>query len=86
MPRPTRPAAQPKPKQPSIKKPNGTGNNGASNDAVARRAYEIYQSRGGVHGSDLDHWLEAERELQSMSGSATAPAKPKKSKAPQVGA
>jgi hypothetical protein len=33
-------------------------------DSIARRAYEIYQNRGGSHGADLDDWLEAERELK----------------------
>ena len=32
-------------------------------DRVARRAYELYQQRGGEPGRDLDDWLEAEREL-----------------------
>jgi hypothetical protein len=30
---------------------------------VARRAYELFISRGAEHGRDLDDWLEAEREL-----------------------
>lgn len=30
-------------------------------DAIARRAYEIWQSSGG---SELDNWLRAERELR----------------------
>lgn len=38
---------------------------GAEHDAIARRAYEIYRSRGGSHGSDVDDWLEAERELRT---------------------
>ena len=46
----------------------GQNNDGAADDhmndpeAVARRAYEIYQRRGGNHGADLDDWLEAERQ------------------------
>jgi hypothetical protein len=32
-------------------------------DAVARRAYEIFQARGKSHGRDVDDWLAAEREL-----------------------
>jgi hypothetical protein len=28
-----------------------------------KRAYEIWLSEGGCHGSDVDHWLRAEREL-----------------------
>ena len=49
-------------KRPSTKKPNGNG--GISSDEVARRAYEIYLSRGGGHGADFDDWLEAERQLK----------------------
>jgi hypothetical protein len=30
---------------------------------VARRAYELFLSRGAGHGRDLDDWLEAERQL-----------------------
>ena len=40
----------------------------ASED-VARRAYELFQARGGEPGHDLEHWLEAERELSSTSSS-----------------
>jgi len=52
---------------------------------VARRAYEIYQSRGGNHGADLDDWLEAERQLKrgpsDVTGpTAPAPAKPRRRK------
>ena len=31
---------------------------------IARRAHEIYESRGRNDRSDLDDWLQAERELQ----------------------
>ncbi len=30
-------------------------------ERVARKAYELYQQRGEVHGHDLDDWLTAER-------------------------
>ena len=36
----------------------------ASPDAVAVRAYELFQARGGEPGRDLDDWLRAEHELQ----------------------
>jgi hypothetical protein len=73
------------------KKTNGSnGSNGEglnSSNAVAKRAYEIYQNRGGTDGADLDDWLEAERELKGPSDvtgpapSATrAPAKPRRRK------
>lgn len=32
-------------------------------DAVARRAYEIFDGNGRVFGRDLDNWLQAEREF-----------------------
>ena len=31
---------------------------------IRQRAFEIHIQRGGIHGHDLDDWLEAERELQ----------------------
>ena len=34
-------------------------------EQIRQRAYEIYLERGGVHGSDEDDWLEAERVLAS---------------------
>jgi hypothetical protein len=35
----------------------------SSNIEVARRAYELFLSRGAGHGLDLQDWLEAERQL-----------------------
>ncbi len=35
-----------------------------SPEAIARRAYEMYQQRGCAHGRDLEDWLRAERELR----------------------
>lgn len=43
-----------------------TGANAAvepSQDAVARRAYELYLERGGADGQDVDDWLQAEQQL-----------------------
>jgi hypothetical protein len=33
---------------------------------VARRAYEIFLTRGGVDGRDVEDWLAAERELRRL--------------------
>jgi len=33
---------------------------------IAKRAYELYSERGYRHGSGLDDWLEAEREILSQ--------------------
>ena len=30
---------------------------------IAERAYQLYQLRGGSHGSDMEDWLAAEREV-----------------------
>lgn len=34
-----------------------------SREDIARRAFDIYQSRGEGNGHDLDDWYEAERQL-----------------------
>jgi hypothetical protein len=39
---------------------------------IARRAYELYEQRGGAHGHDIDDWLLAERELGLAHRSAAA--------------
>ena len=36
---------------------------------IARRAYELYEQRGGEHGRDLDDWLLAENELRDAATS-----------------
>ena len=36
---------------------------GLDYEKIAQRAYEIYVGRGGTHGSDVEDWLQAEREL-----------------------
>jgi hypothetical protein len=39
-------------------------------EEIARRAYEIYLSRGAQDGHDLDDWLQAEIQLKKEFGSA----------------
>ena len=34
---------------------------------IARRAREIYEARGGEHGTAMDDWLRAEREIDAGS-------------------
>ena len=85
MPRPNKPADgspdTPKTKR-QMKKNNGASASFNDPDAIARRAYEIYQRRGGNHGADLDDWLAAERELKPGPSDVTgpAPAKPRRRK------
>jgi Protein of unknown function (DUF2934) len=65
---------------PRTARESGRGNgNGAAEpfndrESIAKRAYEIYQGRGGQHGADLDDWLEAERQLKPGPGDVTGPA------------
>lgn len=40
-------------------------------EMIAKRAHEIFQSRGGEHGHDLDDWLQAEQEVRSSLRSET---------------
>ena len=39
------------------------GSDPAKQEEIARRAYEIFQSRGSDHGRDFEDWLQAEREV-----------------------
>lgn len=39
-----------------------------SREEIERRAYEIYQERGGASGNPEDDWLRAERELRAAKG------------------
>jgi Protein of unknown function (DUF2934) len=43
-----------------------------SNEAIARRAYELYLERGSVSGYELEDWLLAEAELTAAAAAATA--------------
>lgn len=36
---------------------------GPTRDQIAKKAFEIWKSRGCPHGHDVAHWLEAERLL-----------------------
>jgi hypothetical protein len=42
-----------------------SANHALNNDQIRRRAYEIYQERGGLPGHELEDWLQAESEFES---------------------
>jgi len=42
-----------------------TRDSGFSNEEIAARAYEIYEREGRSDGRAMDHWLQAENELQA---------------------
>lgn len=52
---------------PTAARPATTGSttNTPDEDAIRRRAYEIYVGRGANGGSPVEDWLQAERELLS---------------------
>jgi len=35
-------------------------------DKIRERAYEIYQERNGIPGSEIEDWLQAEKELVAI--------------------
>ena len=42
-----------------------------TSDEIAERAYQIHMEHGGLHGHDVEDWLQAERELlDEMEGAA----------------
>ena len=45
-------------------------------DAIAKRAYELYLQRGSVSGHELDDWLEAEAELSTEASLRQATVQP----------
>ena len=46
-------------------------------EAIRRRAYQLYLERGGAPGRDVDDWLEAEREFPAQHQSPATRAKRK---------
>ena len=36
-------------------------------ERIAKRAYQLYEERGGVNGYALDDWLQAEQEIRDFS-------------------
>jgi len=50
----------------------------ATREEIERRAYEIYLARAGDSGSEVEDWLEAERQLtgEGISGHSSIEASP----------
>ena len=74
---PTNVVAMPAPAKPKLVKPAATRPKDKmqpSFDAIAMRAYLLFEARGGQHGHDIEDWLQAQNELM-------APAKAPKRKA-----
>jgi hypothetical protein len=46
-----------------MRKPNGIADAASSEATIAARAYAIWEEQGYPEGRELDHWLQAEREI-----------------------
>ncbi len=46
--------------------------NGNLEEEIRRRAYELFQERGGQHGRDNEDWLRAETEVRARYANRTA--------------
>ncbi|MDZ4853703.1 MAG: DUF2934 domain-containing protein [Nitrospirota bacterium] len=44
---------------------NGTPLSDQLSEWINRRAYELYELRGGDHGHDAEDWFEAERQIRA---------------------
>ncbi|WP_223643889.1 DUF2934 domain-containing protein [Corallococcus sp. EGB] len=51
-------------KKPAVPVSAPTRSAAPTQEQIARRAYEIFQARGGTHGSPEQDWHQAERELR----------------------
>jgi DUF2934 family protein len=69
-----KPTANPLAKRPvSVLKPKSPSEDLARmEEEIRRRAYQLYEERGGQHGSDQDDWLRAETEVRSRFGVRSA--------------
>jgi len=47
-----------------------------NDEAIAKRAYELYLQRGSVSGHELDDWLEAEAELSAEAADSETTVQP----------
>ena len=53
---------------------NMSDSNTPTHEQITRRAYEIFVERGQPEGQDLEHWLEAEKQLRATGQSKNADA------------
>ena len=45
---------------------NGSSQASALHHRIAKRAFLLYEESGFRHGNDLEHWLEAERQVRTL--------------------
>jgi hypothetical protein len=57
------------------------GNAGVNLDEVRRRAYELYEQRGGQHGLHDEDWYRAEQEIRARNDNSNTQPPPQKKSA-----
>jgi len=57
--------AETKKSKPAAARKRPKKDEGDIDEAIARKAYEIFEERGREHGRDFEHWLEAEAIIMS---------------------
>jgi hypothetical protein len=60
------PPSDAKTAMPQVSRPKATEPPPASPAQIALRAYQIWIQRGQQHGTDLENWFEAERQLRNQ--------------------
>lgn len=60
----TRPPSSVDDAPPVISTPLGEVEHPAREESLARRAYELYEQRGGEDGHDWEDWFQAERDIR----------------------
>jgi hypothetical protein len=56
------------PEQNEVENPNGSQEPGVTHEQIAARARQLWEKRGGSHGSAEQDWRQAEEELRAASG------------------
>ena len=51
-------------------------------ERIRERAYHLWRQSGGQQGSEMDHWLQAEREMAEAAPASAGPAQASKKAAP----
>lgn len=69
----TNPSVTPINRKPSeVKELRKSSGNGNLEEEIRRRAYELFEERGGEHGRHHEDWLRAEAEVRARFANRTA--------------
>ena len=54
----------------------GQGDDASRDERIRHRAYELWEQSGRSHGSEVEHWLQAERDIAAEDTQTSAGSKP----------